>query len=1288
MPSLIHIGERALDKSDNTHRSKSLNCNLELLLEQVARAIDRHDLPSALRLADRARRIASKNSSCILLYARLLIQSGLAEEALKHLTDKNDPNVLLARGMAFFELGFLDKASRYCSDLLKSLSVDAVEGLPAFASRLCQDSRSTGSCGWIGVNDQLQLVGAVSGSRRVDIEFPAGTYHPAKLSGGRESVEAFVCILPGETSGRVTVRGDNCDFLGSGLLWPPEFKPSAWVALEGENLVGEAKLGWSPKLPLTLAISNPGGLPHRTISANSDHLSTSCSFSSSLSRAELGSSQIEVTAILPNGATVPVLGSPLTLGHRPAVTLARPDRLGSGHSFRYSAASPTRARIVDIVVPVYAGQQETLVCLESLFKSMEDEEAEIVVVNDASPEPELTEALHRLAADERISLITNPSNLGFAGAANRGMKLHPDRDVILLNSDTEVFGDWIQRLKSSACTSADIGTVTPMGESGSITDYLRQGARVSATSEEIDRIASKVNAGRAIEIPVGVGFCMYIKRECLDQTGELDAETFGRGYGEENDFCLRARALGWRHVAATDVFIGHHGGRSFGELKTILTKRNSRVLNSLYSGYAGLVEAFLAADPLFVARREIDIRRLLERALSPVLLITHDLSGGVERHISQRKAELNTSGRTVLILRRFEQPFAPADSTVKLKLTVESFGLENLVFDVSSELALLERFLRAIGLAHIEIHHFLRLPAHLLETALRLNVPYDIYIHDYSWICPRIALIGGSGRYCHEPALNACEACIQSHGSAMEESLTVAELRERSAKQLSHARRVVFPTTDARKRFARYFPERAFETIPWESVTTPTMQRRSTSVSGARVAVIGAIGIPKGYQILLDCARDAAARNLDLEFIVIGYTVDDQPLLDTGHVFITGPYQEDELQMLLDREDCNIALFPSVSPETWCYSLTHAMNRGMPIFAFDLGAQAERLREYSGAELLLPSSDSEKVNLALIESVKRLTNWPEQEEGAMDQIELAEQQQSKETQSDDLVSSVQILKLPQGIYSFKVKESGSAPKLSESLALPALQVGIAPIRSSGNIEFLTSASALDRWLAYKSDMIVVKIAGGEASLLLTSVRTQDSPSLAVAVERLNAQAASPPVALTEAAPALGGAPDSLEVRLLAHIRYVGDLSFECGSAGWPGQQMWIEGFAILSVGNLPADCLEYRGLVADGFQTPWLRNQTLCGSRGGAIPLLGYAVRVKPELADRYECAYSGRFFSGAHLGPMKDGAFCISELAGDPLEAIEVHVHERQLAPASIEELGVTPIHGELHRIGSADAE
>jgi GT2 family glycosyltransferase/glycosyltransferase involved in cell wall biosynthesis len=1268
MADLIAIEKGAPDPLLSLHPSQPDTRRIESLLGDIARAIDRKDLSTALRLADRVRRVAPKDRAITLLYARLLVEAGYANLALDSLKGQVGPDILLVRGLALLELGLLPEAAESCASLLHSFSVSAIEGLSLFASRLCRNQGGAYPQGWVGIDDSLTLIGEASRSSRLVVECADGTRTPVKVEDGPDDLAPFSCRLSPEASGPVRILADDSELLGSGLSWPPDFMPSAWTAVENDVLLGEAQLGWSPKLRLHVEVSNSDGSTLRTValapnSPGKDAAPDSSSFSAVLLPHELSAGQLNVAVVLPDGRRIGAVGSPLFPGRRhPAPLLENWPRLPAdsppGANSSPGLQSPG---IIDIVIPVYAGLRETLDCLRSVLETTSREHSEVIVVDDASPDRELCEALTSLAAQNQITLLTNPRNLGFAGSVNRAIQLHPDRDVILLNSDTLVFGDWTQRLARAALKSPDIGTVTPLGENGSITDYQRDGDRSSASAEAIDRAASQANSGMVIDIPVGVGFCMYVKRKCIDQTGNLDASTFGRGYGEENDFCLRARNLGWRHAAAADVFVAHQGGRSFGEHADSLRKRNSRVLDALYPGYSSLIAAFSAEDPLLEARRSIDRMRLLASARKPVLMITHDLQGGVQRHIRRREADLSAAGHTVVVLQRR----AARNSKPMLSLAVGSMGLDNLIFALPEDLASLEQLLRDLHLSHIELHHFFGLPPEILQTIAHLDAPFDAYIHDYAWICPRVALVDGSGKYCGEPRLADCERCVQINGSALEESITVLALRDRSAELFRAARRVIAPSSDARERLARYFPQQNFETTPWELVTLPGLRAPLASAGRVRVAVIGAIGTPKGYGILLACARDAAARDLNLEFVVIGHTEDDQSLLDTGRVFVTGPYEEHEVATLLQREACDIAFFPSVTPETWCYSLTHAMTRGLPIIAFDLGAQAERLRSYPAAELLPLSLNAQQVNYALVHWDRAIAAPAEKRGHEPDQLQVIERYPGEES-SRNLSSSAEVLKLPEGIYSFTVGEGGPHRDLSESLALPALQVGVAP-GSIGGVEFLTGSSTEERWLAYKTDLVVLRISGGDGSILLTSLQTQESGSLAVNVERLTARASS--LATLDLASldeddllAQRQAFDSLDVRLMAHIRYVGDLDFAAGCAGWAGQQLWIEGFAVAGPGDLPPNSIEYRGVAANGLQTPWLSGQALCGSRGEGMPLLGFAVRLKPALSERYTCVYDGRFLSGTRVGPFENGELCSSDLPGDPLEAIELRIVQRQL--------------------------
>ena len=123
-------------------------------------------------------------------------------------------------------------------------------------------------------------------------------------------------------------------------------------------------------------------------------------------------------------------------------------------------------------------------------------------------------------------------------------------DVVLLNSDTEVPLGWLRRLTAQAYAHPRIATVSPLSNNATICSYPGNAGGLipfEHTLDEIDQACRTVNAGRWVDAPTTVGFCMYIRRKALREVGAFDAERFNVGYGEENDFCLRATALGWRH---------------------------------------------------------------------------------------------------------------------------------------------------------------------------------------------------------------------------------------------------------------------------------------------------------------------------------------------------------------------------------------------------------------------------------------------------------------------------------------------------------------------------------------------------------------------------------------------------------------------------------------------------------------------------------------------------------------------------------------------------------------------
>ena len=265
-----------------------------------------------------------------------------------------------------------------------------------------------------------------------------------------------------------------------------------------------------------------------------------------------------------------------------------------------------------VVIPVHDGGEVALACLRSVRASVPDG-TKIVVVDDGSTEPALIAALDGLAATQEIHVVRHKQAQGFPASANAGIRAARGRDVVLLNSDTLVPPGWLQRLRAAAYSACDIGTVTPLSNHASILSYPGEAGGNpcpdQAATNRLDRLARRANGGDVVDIPVGVGFCLYLRRDCLAETGAFRAELFAQGYGEENDLCLRARRLGWRNVALPGLFIGHLGGASFGSRARHLRARNEKIIERLHPGHDALIQDFIARDPLAEARRRIDLLR-------------------------------------------------------------------------------------------------------------------------------------------------------------------------------------------------------------------------------------------------------------------------------------------------------------------------------------------------------------------------------------------------------------------------------------------------------------------------------------------------------------------------------------------------------------------------------------------------------------------------------------------------------------------------------------------------------
>lgn len=607
------------------------------------------------------------------------------------------------------------------------------------------------------------------------------------------------------------------------------------------------------------------------------------------------------------------------------------------------AITATAATAIDIIIPVYRGLEDTRRCLQSVLEATYTVAHHIIVINDASPEPELTDWLRHLARQEpRLTLLENDSNLGFVATVNRGMELHPTHDVLLLNSDTQVAGNWLDRLHATAYRQAATGTVTPLSNNATICSYPRFCANNDLPpgfdTAQLDQLCASTLPGASVTIPTAVGFCMYIRRDCLNQTGLFDTANFGKGYGEENDFCMRAHYLGWNHQLALDTFVLHTGGVSFGESKTPREKAAHATLLRLHPEYDALVQAHLQANPAQAARNALDLARMRLSALPCILMVTHSLGGGTLRHIRELAQWLRGHASTLLLI---PQP----DHMLRLQWLDPHTGYSEDFHWPNDAQALRDR-LRMLGVRHIHYHHLLGLNPGLMHLPIDLGITYDFTAHDYYSACPQISFILEDQRYCGEQGPLQCASCLAQRPAPTQENIEDWRLRHRHF--LAQARYVLTPSHDAAQRLLRYFPQAPIRVAPHLDIADlqqlPSPKgRRIPGDAHLRIFLLGGISAGKGGEVMQAVAQAAARTQAPLELHLIGYPHRPMPLQPHASLTVHGPYEDADLPLLLQRLQPDLVWFPALLPETYSYTLSAALQAGLPIVATDLGAFTERL---------------------------------------------------------------------------------------------------------------------------------------------------------------------------------------------------------------------------------------------------------------------------------------------------------------------------------------------------------
>ena len=626
-----------------------------------------------------------------------------------------------------------------------------------------------------------------------------------------------------------------------------------------------------------------------------------------------------------------------------------------------------------VIIPVFNAVEALGECLDSVLQHSRID-CRIIVIGDASTDPAVQRLLDGYRDRWPFECYRNPRNLGFTRTVNKGLQLAGRADVVLLNADTQVTPGWLSRLRYAAYHRPRIGTVTPFSNNAgafSVPEPDRNAIPETFGLERFARAITQASPRRYPQVPTGNGFCLYIRRACLDEVGELDAEAFPRGYGEENDLCMRAGAKGWQHLIDDSTYIYHVRSASFGEERKSLMTAGRQVIDARYPSYTDQVRQAFSGPALQAARRDVATLAVLPETLARqvlprVLYVIATRTGGTPQTNQDLMQALEGRvecfvlhcDRKVMTLQHFVQGVYTEVANYVLADSLVPFPHQSEEYDRVAAQWLVTWSIELIHVRHIAWHSL-----GLLKVAGWLGIPKVFSFHDYYTVCPTVKLLDDRRHFC-------TGRCTVGEGNCVPELWPQESVRQLKHGQIKSWQRTfsevlarcdAFATTteQTRKIILGHYPlleRKPFPVIAHGRDFSNMAQLAVCPQPGEtlRLVVPGNIGSAKGGEIIEALAGMLSPGQVEVH--LMGKVSPELTLLPS--VVCHGEYAREAFHGKLAEIKPHVGAVLSIWPETWCHTLTELWSAGVPVVGFDIGAVGERIRK-SGAGWLLAEFSAE-----------------------------------------------------------------------------------------------------------------------------------------------------------------------------------------------------------------------------------------------------------------------------------------------------------------------------------------
>ncbi|WP_190238599.1 glycosyltransferase [Marilutibacter maris] len=632
-------------------------------------------------------------------------------------------------------------------------------------------------------------------------------------------------------------------------------------------------------------------------------------------------------------------------------------------------------RLITVIVPVFNALEAVRECLTALMKHLPGY-ASAIVVNDASTDPLIAPMLREFAAGcERIRVETNAVNLGYTRTINKAIALAGSDDIVLLNSDTVVTTRWLDALRYCAYASPRVATVTALSNNAGAFSVPAMGKHNPCPDhldgEGLARAIVHSTPGQPIEVPTGNGFCMLVRREALDVLGGFDEKRYPRGYGEENDFCMRALRAGWKNVVSDKAYVLHKRSQSFQEEKAGLIKAGRTQLDIDYPEYGQVIGRF--RDLQFNQLRKRIADSLSATADNPrpraMYVISTQTGGTPQTNLDLMRAMsgdydcwlLRCDSKTITLSQLVDGELEVREvhhlSQVVEPITHVSDDYDSVVAGI-----LYRKAITILHVRHVAWHSL-----NLAKIARSQNIPVVYSLHDFYSICPSLNLLDGDLRYCGGVCTQGGSSCTAS----LWPSANMPELKHRFVKRwremvgafMADCDAFITTVPTAAKTIEAAYPqlEGRVTVIPHgrDFESSGAYARLDRARSKTKILIPGNIGASKGSELIRKLAEIGAEQRFEFHFL--GATAGTLKGVGIHH----GTYTRDNFHREVRKIGPAFGVVFSIWAETYCHTLTEMWSCGVPVLGMDIGAVGDRIRASGAGWLIEPTASPEEVLASL-----------------------------------------------------------------------------------------------------------------------------------------------------------------------------------------------------------------------------------------------------------------------------------------------------------------------------------